>query len=270
MLTQSTNQFTINTVNLDEEYTLLLSWQDLVIRALRNPKFSAVYLRLYISLIDTYPQLLAGERAEIEVWKVRSNAGEVKESSATRFFSDLQDIQALVYEPTYDKKTGMRRSFVTPLPDFDAPETFNTATSERKRRAKDAEAKRRSQFKNPHSLFPCTMCGSTNLEYDLQPLCLDCGHRDDPIKAVPQAAITIDAEIIEIEESFLDEPTQRLAAVPKTPVIVQTVLPTPAAPALGMHPRKIACPACRKKDEWQAVNTSYGTVMYVCRCTPLE
>src|SRR6185312_381112 len=75
---------------LNEEYTRLLNWQDTVIRALRNSKFSPIYTSLYLSLIDTYPQLLAGEPADINVWRVRENAGWVPERSTTNFFADMQ------------------------------------------------------------------------------------------------------------------------------------------------------------------------------------
>jgi hypothetical protein len=257
--------------SLNEEYTRSLSWEDLVVRALRNPKYPPIYFRLYVSLVYTYPQLLEGESVEIEVWRVRENAGWAPERSTTNFFQDMVAIDAIAYLPgKYEKKVERRVGKVTPTPDiFDAPESFDTSGTERKRKAKDAEAKRRSQFMNPHTLFPCSNCGSTLVDYTLVPTCTQCGHKDEPLENIPAAAITIDAEIIDVQEEnqFLDEPTRKLASIPKTPVLVQAVLPSPQ---VGMHPRKIACPACRKKDQWYAHDTSYGTKMYVCRCTPLE
>lgn len=275
MVAHFTNQITTEgsfhlanvVTSLEEEFTHLLGWQDLVIRALRNPKFSPVYLRLYLSLIDTYPQLLDGKKAEIEVWKVRANAGEVKESSATRFFQDMATIQAIVYEPTYDKKSGNRRSFVTPLPDFDIPENFDTNSTDRKRKAKELEEKRRNQFKDPRKLEQCEECGSNDIYFDVTPYCASCGHVHRTLKDIPAKDIVIEAEVIEVQDNFLDETTTpRLAIVKAAPVQLPM---TPAPASVGKHPRGIACPDCQARNHWRAEDTSWGGTIYICAiCSP--
>lgn len=265
MLTHITNKMPMTQ---DEEYQLLVDWQDLVIRALRNPRFSDVYLRLYLSLTDTYPQLLTGEKTEIEVWKVRANAGEVKESSTTRFFQDLSTIGALVYESGYDKKSGQRKSYVTPLPDFDAPECFDTKATDRKRRAREAEEKRRKQFRNPLQVYQCEQCGSEDVTYDVVAKCNSCHHVHQPIKDIPASMITIQAEVIEIQDEmslfdqFLDEqPTAKLIAIrPVAQQLPMVEQPRPRSLPARPDEKCVKCGRLRR----DCFENSEGTWWYSC------
>lgn len=248
---------------LSEEYTKILNWQDLVVRALKNPKFSDIYLRMYISLVDNYPALLEGKKVEVDVGDIREFAGGIKESSATRFFQDMATIQAIVYESRYDRKSGHRQSAITPLPDFDAPESFDLKGVERKRKAREAEEKRRKQFRDPRTLFPCEICGG-EMEYDLHPFCPHCATPGQVIKGVPASAITIDAEVLEVaEDDFMDAPTVKIKAV-KTPILQQ---PLPAPVVKGKHPRGIACPVCQSSDNWRVQQADWGGSFYVCCCS---
>ena len=261
---------------LNEEYTRLLNWQDIVIRALRNSKFSPIYTSLYLSLIDTYPQLLAGEPADINVWRVRENAGWVPERSTTNFFADMQAINAIAYDAgKFEKKGENRTGRVTPIPDhFDVPEGFDTSSTDRKRRAKEKEAERRKQFKNPRQLLQCEECGSEELFWDATPYCMACGHRHETIKDIPASAITIDAEVIEID-SFVDEPTTpRLAVVKPGENITRTITPAPVAlPLLAIRPvakdlRGLARPDdfCRRCGRLRrdCFENQEGTWWYTC------
>lgn len=248
MITQFTNQITTKdrfcVSSGEDDYQRLLSSQDLMIRTIRNSKFSDVNVRLYLSLVDTYPSLLDGQRTEISVWEVRKNAGEKSDDSATRFFKDLDAIGAIKYELIFDRKTGARKSFVTPLLDFDAPEIFDTKSIERKKKAAAAERKRKGQFIDPRKINMCENCGSTNLVYAATPSCLDCFHIHQTIENIPARDIIIEAEIIEAADdifafdSFLDQPTEKMQAVRPAPV--QALLPEPALPPMP----DVACRKC--------------------------
>lgn len=252
---------------LNEEYTRLLNWQDTVIRALRNSKFSPIYTSLYLSLIDTYPQLLRGEPADIQVWRVRENAGWVPERSTTNFFQDMAAIKAIHYDAgKFEKKMENRTGRITPIPDhFDVPESFDTSATERKRKAKEKEADRRKQFKNPRQLLQCEQCGSEELFWDATPYCMACGHRHETIKDIPASAITIDAEVIEVD-SFLDEPTTPRVNVVAAPVAEQ--LPMLTIRPVGKDLRGLARPDdfCRRcgrlrRDCFESME---GTWWYTC------
>lgn len=235
----------------DARYAEMLNWQDVVVRALHNPKISPMNFRLYVSLIDTYPQLLTGEGVEIEVGLVRRNAGEAKESSATRFFKDLTEIEAVFYQSEYDKSVGRRRSIVEPREQFAYPESFDTNSSERKRKAREAEEKKRKQFQDPRKQFTCEVCGSYDLEYEATAICKSCQHRHRTVEHIPAADITIEAEMIELADdwSWLDEPTEQRAAVKPGVAVVQASLS--AAPVQAEPPeperRCIKCGRTRRE-----------------------
>lgn len=261
---------------LEQEVERLLQWQDLVIRVLRNRKVSPVYRDLYIALFDTYPEVLVGQPVSIEPWRLRENAGWASESSATKFFQDMQAIGAFQYVAgKYDGKAGRVPGQLTPNPDLlPYPENFDTKGVERRRKAREAEEKRRKQFKNPLQIMQCEECGSNNLTWEATPTCQDCHHIHSTIKDIPASAITIDAEIIEIEDDiFLDEPTERVPVVPKTPRVAITQAELPAAPAVqfGKHPRNIACVDCGASNHWYAVTAEWGGTLHRCGiCMPPE
>lgn len=255
----------------------LLNFVDWVIRACRNPKISAHYFRLLVSLVDTYPQLLevVEKEFEIEVKLVRKNAADVSEKTAERFFKDLSTINVVAYKSPFDKAAGQRRSYLTPLPDFTYVETFDTSSVDRKRKAKAEEEKRRNQFRDPRKLWNCEVCGG-ELLYDATAHCKSCGHVHATIKDIPAADITIEAEVHEIadgeEDAWLNEwdtPTVEVQAI--SPAVQQLPMtPAPAAPAsVGKHPRGIACPDCHAMNNWRAVPADWGGEIYVCAiCYP--
>lgn len=260
---------------LNDKYTEILNRMDVYVRALYNPKISAINFRLYLSLIEKNPQLLDGREAEIEVFGIRGDTG-IKESSATRFFQDLVAIGRIRYESNYDRKSGQRKSVVTPLPGFEYPESFDTNSSERKRKAREAEEKRRKQFKDPRKLHSCPVCGSEDLLFDVVAHCR-CGYVAEPIVDIPASDIVIEAETIEIEDDpFGDEPTQKVPVVRKPAAAVQIEMSAPAPARTAprnrqRHPYGLACPDCHSEVNWRVVRTSYGSDLYVCGiCSPEE
>lgn len=278
MFKHSTNQLTTSMEEtlrreleqLNEDYTRALNWHDLVVRVLRNRNISPIYTCLYLSLMDTYPQLLDGKPADIQVWRVRENAGWVPERSTTNFFQDMNAINAFVYDAgKFDKKFENRTGRVTPIPNVsDAPESFDLKATERRRKAKEAEAKRRSQFKNPLQIYQCEECGSNNIVWDAYAKCLDCHHEHAPIRDILPGAITIDAEI-EIADDFFasgDEPTApRLVAV-SAPVQQLPMTPLPS-PRLGRHRDGWICDRCGQADKFVSVPTTWGGTIDVCTCS---
>ena len=259
--------------SLEQDYERLLQWQDLVIRVLRNPKMSPVYRELYIALFDTYPDVLKGKAISVEAWRVRENAGWASESSATKFFQDLVSIGAFQYDPgRYKNDEGKRIGCLTPDPDiFPYPESFDTKGAEKRRKAKDAEEKKRKQFLNPLQLFQCEECGSNDLVYDATARCKACGHVHAPIKDIPAANITIEAELIEIADEldvWDDSPTIQVGAIQQQQL---PETPRPAPITFGKHPRGIACPGCHSLNHWYAVTTDWGGEMHYCGvCMPPE
>ena len=263
---------------LNEDYAAILEWQDVVVRALHNPKMSAHYFRLFVAFVDDHPELLQqiGLRKEIEVISIREHAGDMAEKTAGRFFKDLAEIGAIEYETPFDKELGKRRSFVTSLSALSYPEGFDTNTPSRKRRAKEAEEKAEKQFKDPRKLWHCEICGG-DLLYDATPHCKSCGHVHAAIKDIPAAEITIEAEVHEVVEgkdwlNDWDTPAIEVQAV--SPAVQQQQLPETPRPApiiFGKHPRGIACPDCHSLNHWYAVTTDWGGEMHYCGvCMPPE
>lgn len=249
------------------DYEELLNWVDLAVRAMRNPKLSPAYFRLLLSLLDTYPQILRGERVPVEVWRVQENAGDAKKQVTTNFFNDMNAIGAFVYESVFRKKLNDRVCFVTATPNTPYPETFDTANLDRKRRAKEKEAQRRNQFQDPRKQFECENCGSHDLEYEATAICKSCGHRHRTIEHIPASEIIIQAEVIEITDDWLDEPTEQRPVVQVAKVQVQQAeLPAAApAPALPAHLRTRPCPDCGKPNPWVPMSTAWGEPLFVCK-----
>lgn len=256
----------------------LLNFVDWVVRACRNPKISAHYFRLLVSLVDTYPELLevVEKEFEIEVKLVRKNAADISEKTAERFFKDLSTINVVGYKSPFDKAAGQRRSYLTPLPDFSYVENFDTSSVDRKRKAKAEEEKRRNQFKDPRKLWNCEVCGG-ELLYDATPHCKSCGHLHATIKDIPANEITIEAEVHEIAEgddSWLNEwdtPTIEVQAVRPGAIQQQQLPETPRPAEVGKHPRGIACPDCHSLNNWYPVQADWGETMYWCAiCMPQD
>lgn len=260
---------------LEQEFGQMLSAYDVVVRAMRNPKIPDLHFRLYSAMVETYRQLLEGKRQEIEVWRIRNNAGERSERSATRFFQDMVSIGKISYEAGYDKKSGQRKCVVTPLPGFDLPEEFDLASLERKKKERQAEEKRRNQFKDPRQMLQCPECGSNHILWDATPRCEDCHTVYPTVKNIPASEIVIEAELIETTDDFSDwlneAPTEQRQAVKPEVKIVQTPLPdsAPVSGKIGKHPRGIPCPDCGALESWTPMPAEWGGEVYYCTiCYP--
>lgn len=184
---------------MNEDYTRVLDWQDLVVRTLRNEKMAPVYQKLYIALVDTYPDVLNGGRTAIEVWKVREAAGWASEASATKFFQDMTAIGALEYYSGKPAKKGqIRLGYVTSDPDvIGYPEKFDTKNAEKRRLARDAEEKKRKQYKRALQILQCEMCGSSEIMNDVTATCQKCHHQHAPLLNIPSSMIMIEPEVVE-------------------------------------------------------------------------
>lgn len=212
-----------------EEYEKLFQWVDLVVRVIRNGKISPAYKCLYISLIDTYPQVLTGQRIEVAVHTIRENAGWVSKRSAGNFLQDMVTIDALEYDAgSYSQKENARPGYIQAnIEMFSYPETFDMKNIERRRKAKEAEAKKRNEIRHQLQILECEVCGSASIVNDVIATCKSCGHVHDPITDVPSALITIEAEVVELsdepeeeEDDFLDQ-----APAPRPAPITITALP---------------------------------------------
>lgn len=187
-----------------EEMEKMLTWQDLVVRTLRNRNMSPVYRELYISLVDTYPDLLTGRRVAISLWKVRENAAWASKESCTKFMQDLRELNAFVlYDPgKYDQKEENRIGYLmVNLDVFAYPELLDTKKTEGRRRARAAEKKKLESYRQLLSISQCEICASENLEYDVLIHCKSCGHNHEPLIGLAQGTITITEEA-EIADEF--------------------------------------------------------------------
>lgn len=256
----------------DLAYEALLSFADLVSRTIANRLMSPVNRLLYLSLIDLYPGILQGERTAVQVWQIREHAGWPAKASSAKFMQDLQAIGAFQYDSgKYDPRDEERIGYITPNPEiFPYPENFNTKDVEKRRLAREADEKRRKQFKNPLQLLQCEECGSNNLVYDATARCLDCKHVHAPINSIPASMITIEAEVIELADDpfFDDSPTLKVPVTP-IPLAVHEELPQTPVPSvvLGKHSRGWICDQCGQADKFVTIPTSWGGTMEICTCS---
>lgn len=259
----STSQ--MGTDDMPSDYEELLNLVDLAERAMRNPKLSAAYFRLFLSLVHTYPQILHGDRVPVEVWRIQEN-GASKKQVTTNFFNDMNAIGAFIYESVFRREANERESFVTATPNTPFPETFDVMSVDRKRRAKEAEEKRRNQFKDPRQMLQCPECGSNHILWDATPRCENCHTVYPTVKDIPAENIVIEAEIIELaDDPFLDEPTLKVPVV-RAPVMVQQELP-PLPPAYKdltdlARPNE-PCLKCGR-PRWECWENSEGSWWYSC------
>lgn len=204
----------------EKEIEKLLQWADLVIRITRNGKVSPAYRILYISLIDRYPEIFSGEETQIQVADLRENAGWISKSSAGNFLQDMQTIQALDYNAgNYNRAANERIGRLKiNLEIFPYPESFDTKNVEARRKAREREDKKRKEIKHQLQILQCEDCGSANLVHDVTARCRDCGHIHETIKDIPTALLTIEPEVIELEEleekeeEFIDQAQTRRSA----------------------------------------------------------
>lgn len=251
-------------------YVRLVEWKDCVTEAMHNEKFSPYYLRMYMALINAHPELLQGDESDLQVKLLRADAGGIGAPTATRFFRDMSMIGAFEYssgEPVGNGRTFEARiGHIKPNPSiFPHPELFDTNALDRKRKAKEAEAKRRSQFIDPRQLFECEICGSKHLVYSATAVCLDCHHVHEPIINIPVDQIVIKGEVVEIieEGDYTDEgPTLILTAI-RPPVAQQLPMVEPPRPrSLPARPDEkcIKCGRLRR----DCFENSEGTWWYSC------
>lgn len=233
-----------------EESQKWLQWADLVTRVVRNGKMSAAYRLLYISLIDTYPHLLfTGERTEVHPCEIREHAGWLSEKSAGNFLQDMTAIKAIEYESgSYNKKTKERTGYIKAnVNTFPYPEDFDTKKTEARRKARDAEAKKRKEYKETLKRFLCENCSSENLTYDVTAVCQSCGYVHETVKDIPAANIQIEDEIHEEmewqPEEFIDQPpAPRPAAVSITALHLEYSTHPPESLQRANEP----CPICKR------------------------
>src|SRR6266704_3612179 len=125
---------------LDQKIEEVVDEYDLVFMTIRNKHMSFAYRFMYLSLVESAPGLLNGLSMQINVYKIRVNAGWVSQASATNFFADMQTIGALKYDPgTYNRdepnEEERRKGHVIPNPDvFPFPERFDTRACEKRRK----------------------------------------------------------------------------------------------------------------------------------------
>lgn len=179
---------------------------DLITRAVQNPKFSDAYLRMYISLIDTYPQALTGEPTTVQVSEVRKNAGWKSERTATAFFNDMEKaVKAFEYDPgKYDKDDNSRvGTLTTDVEVFPYPEYFNTKEKGNHVKAREHSKSQREAVREALLTLTCINCGSPDIEYGLLPTCKVCKHVHPMINHVPVDVIEINPDAnVEAEDDF--------------------------------------------------------------------
>lgn len=253
------------------EYEELINMIDLFVRGMRNPKFTPIYFRLFFALINLHPGILKGEKVPVEVHTLREWAGWTKERVTSNFLQDMNEIGAFIYESgKYDKVGNKRVGYITGTNLTQYPESFDVVTLDRKKKAKEAEAKRRKQFKNPLQIMQCEECGSNNISWDATCRCLDCKHEHAPIKDIPASMITIEAEVIELADDVFFAPTEKIP-VPSTPIpaAIQEELPQTPIPeiVLARHSRGWICDKCGQADKFVSIPTQWGGTMEICTCS---
>lgn len=165
---------------------------DIIFRAIDNPKISHVYFRLYISMLDSYPQLLTGELiTDFDLESVRKKAGCASVASATKFIGDLKAIDAiLLYEPGGKIEQGnVCLGRIRGNPDkIPYPEYFKLSETAQRKKELDAQ---RARDAARALILNCAKCGSAKIKYDLVAICKECGFKHLPIKDVDKELIHI-------------------------------------------------------------------------------
>ena len=177
-------------------YEQQLERDDIRTRAIRNPKMSAAYRLLFVSMLDTYTNILNGEKTAINVWQIRENAGWISERTVSYFLNDLQAIGALIYDPgQYSKDEEKREGFITTDIDiFPYPEKFDTRSTEGRKKARESEKEKRDAGRLALLILQCENCGSSEIRYDLLPTCKECGHKHAPLTGIDASRLTIALE----------------------------------------------------------------------------
>lgn len=180
-----------NCAALQQRLEQIIAEYDLVCRTLTNNKMSFGYRSLFIALNQIYPCLIDGTSTQVNLWKVRENAGWASKESATKFVKDMQEIGAFTYEAgTYDKNTNARIGSLVPNPDvFPFPEAFDTRSAEGRKKARKNAKDKRDLALEALKRFNCENCGSMQLGYIAK--CESCGHIHTQDLPIPVAQIEV-------------------------------------------------------------------------------
>jgi len=145
------------------------TFSDLALGIIANRNTPPAYAMLYLSMISTYPRLLLGEPADIQVWLIRQNAGWQSVDSATRFLRDLVEVGAGEYDSGRlegDERIGR---FTPHLDVFLDVRNFNFKDLEKVKKNREAANQRNKAIR-----LRC-VCGSTRMVYE--GLCEECRQR---------------------------------------------------------------------------------------------
>lgn len=253
---------------LTAEHEKIVQWQDLTVRALHNKNISPVYCKLYLALMDRYPELLDGQRVAVELWRVREDAGWASKASATKFVQDMKEIKAIsYYDPgKFDEDEERRTGYLQCDPDiFPYPEVFDTKACENRRKARAAQAKERDTFRQTLTINQCEMCGSEELEFDLIARCKSCQHEHDPIRGIAKEAISVveiyekadeEMEVVELTGEIVEE--EVLPDFLLEPEQLHLAEPKPAEPPMP----DMTCKRCGKsrRECWKPTTNGLWTI----------
>lgn len=217
-----------NSAKWETEYQYWFQWADLVTRIIRNGNMSPASRLLYISLVDKYPQALNGERVQIQVHDLRENAGWIGETAAGEFLRDMGTVNAIDYDSgKHNPETNKRFGYITGNVDvLPYPEKIDLKKLESQRKARKKAEDQRKKLKHELQILQCEQCGSASIVNDVIAKCASCGHVHDPIRDVPSALITIEAEVVELaeeeqsREEFLDHQALTPRPAPIAPIAI--------------------------------------------------
>lgn len=202
---------------LEQEYGQLLQTQDMMFRALRNKKLAPVSKDLYMSLIDTWPDVLSGRRTKISVREMRENAGGASKSAAGNFLAWLDEMGIVEYDSgQYDCESGERAAYITANEALAYPEFFDSSKAQRAKKAKETAAERRARAKAALLAIECENCGKATINYDISAVCTSCGHRHEAVRNVDGQRILIEdvEEEEETDDMPLDSQIEQQALIP--------------------------------------------------------
>lgn len=176
---------------LNEDLILSGDREDLSLRVRRNPKISHAQCRIYLGMIDVWPQIMIGESIEYEPWKLRLAAGDLDQKTVSSFITDMISVNAIYL----DDLTGM----MTANPDvFLVPEDLNLKELERQRKVREEANKRNAKIRQQLQIIECEECGSKDLSNDVTTRCKKCGHVHETIANIPSKLLTIKPDEVEM------------------------------------------------------------------------
>ncbi|SRR5260221_495539 len=196
------------------KYETTLEWQDLAVRAIRNPKIPHVYFRLYLALVEKWPGILTGELiTDFSSWQLRELAGWPSKESTTKFINDLKAIGAILEYDSGSPEKGedgkiTRLGTIRGDPDImPYPELWRLSETDQRKKEREAQKNRDAQRT---LVLACEKCGG-KIRYDLLPTCKDCGHKHQAILNIPASRVSIEPEKPGLAADDVDDFTLDLA-----------------------------------------------------------